>query len=52
MDLSTVSSDSVIESYRRQLSEAHHRIAILEAQLKKAEGIIREQGMPNGSEPR
>lgn len=31
----TVSSDDVINSYRQQLSDAMHRIAVLEAQIAK-----------------
>lgn len=42
MNLSTVSSDDVIESYREQLSEAHHRIAVLTSQLKQAIAHINE----------
>jgi hypothetical protein len=42
-DLSTVSSDDVIASYQQQLSDAHHRIAILEAKLAKAMKYINEQ---------
>jgi hypothetical protein len=42
-DLSTVSSDDVIASYQQQLSDAHHRLAILEAKLAKAMKYINEQ---------
>lgn len=41
-NLSTVSSDDVIESYREQLSEAHHHIAVLKSQLKTAINHINE----------
>ena len=36
MDVGVVSSDDVIASYQQQLSDAHHRIAVLEASLAKA----------------
>lgn len=54
MDLGTVSSDDMLASYRRQLSDAHHRISILEAQLALAEKIFQEvrqysQGNPEES---
>jgi hypothetical protein len=39
---SAVSSDAVIESYRRQLSDALHRVAILEAQVEQARNHFRE----------
>jgi hypothetical protein len=42
-DLSTVSSDDVIESYRKQLSDAHHLLAITEARLAKALKMLNEQ---------
>lgn len=35
MDLGSVSSDDVIESYRRQLADANHQIALLQAQVTK-----------------
>jgi len=44
MDFSTVSSDDVIASYQQQLSDAHHRIAILEARLAKAMKYVKEEG--------
>lgn len=44
MDAGTVvSSDDVIESYRRQLSDANHRIAVLEAQVAKLARIMEER---------
>lgn len=47
MDLGAVSSDAVIESYRRQLSDAHHQISLLEAQLNKAIRLLNgEQQIP------
>jgi hypothetical protein len=42
-DLSTVSSDDVIESYRKQLSDAHHLLAITEARLAKALKMLNER---------
>lgn len=35
MDIGTVSSDDVLASYERQLTEAHRRIAMLEAALER-----------------
>lgn len=35
MDVGTVSSEAVLASYQRQLSEAHQRIAMLEAALER-----------------
>lgn len=35
MDVGTVSSDAVMASYQRQLSEAHQKIALLEAALER-----------------
>jgi hypothetical protein len=43
-NLSVVSSDDVIASYQRQLSDAHHTIAVLEAKLAKALKHISGQG--------
>lgn len=43
MNLETVSSDDVLASYRQQLSDAHNRIAVLEAQLVKARKILMER---------
>lgn len=37
MDVGTVSSEDVMASYQRQLSDAHQRIALLEA------AILRDQ---------
>lgn len=42
MNTGTVSSDDVIDSYQRQLSDAHHRIAILESQLVAARKAMAE----------
>lgn len=41
LDIGTVSSDDVITSYKNQLSDAHHKIAMLEAQLVKAAKILK-----------
>lgn len=41
LDIGTVSSDDVIKSYQGQLTEAHHKIAMLEAQLAKAAKIVK-----------
>lgn len=41
LDVGTVSSDDVITSYKNQLADAHHRIAMLEAQLAKAAKILK-----------
>jgi hypothetical protein len=41
MDVGTISSEDLMASYRRQLSEAHEKIALLEAALmrdQRAEG--------------
>lgn len=35
MDVGTVSSEAVLASYQRQLSEAHQKIAMLEAALDR-----------------
>jgi nicotinic acid mononucleotide adenylyltransferase len=35
VDVGTVSSEDVLSSYERQLSEAHRRIAMLEAALER-----------------
>lgn len=35
MDVGTVSSEDVLASYERQLSEAHQKIAMLEAALER-----------------
>lgn len=35
MDVGTVSSEDVLESYQRQLLEAHQRIAMLEAAIAR-----------------
>lgn len=43
LDVTTVSSDDVIASYRKQLSDAHHQIAVLEAQLAKAISVMSER---------
>lgn len=43
MELNTISSDDLISSYREQLSEAHHQIAVLKAQVNKAARIFQEQ---------
>lgn len=43
MDLNTISSDDLIASYREQLAEAHHQIAVLKAQVNKAARIFQEQ---------
>lgn len=36
INLTSVSSDDVISSYREQLADAHHQIAVLTAQISKA----------------
>lgn len=46
----SVSSDNVIASYQQQLSDAHHRIAILEAQLAAALKIMNEPSNPSGTD--
>jgi hypothetical protein len=48
IDFSVVSSDDVIASYRRQLSDANHTIAVLESRLAKALKYISES--PQSSE--
>lgn len=45
---STVSSDDVLASYQQQLSDAHHRIAILEARLTAALKYINEPNQGSG----
>lgn len=35
MDVGTVSSEDVLASYERQLTEAHRKIAMLEAALER-----------------
>lgn len=35
MDVGTVSSEDVLSSYERQLTEAHRKIAMLEAALER-----------------
>lgn len=35
MDVGTVSSEDVLSSYERQLTDAHRRIAMLEAALER-----------------
>lgn len=35
MDVGTISSEDLMASYRRQLSEAHEKIALLEAALMR-----------------
>jgi hypothetical protein len=42
VNLASVSSDDVISSYREQLADAHHQIAVLTAQLSKAIQIMRQ----------
>ena len=61
MDVGTVSSDDVIESYRRQLTAASERIAMLEAALarmqrsalerEKAARMVREDTAGGGGDP-
>lgn len=63
MDLSSISSDAVIESYRQQLADANHRIAVLSAQVGKAqaavqtpefleaEQIVRQRALARQSDP-
>lgn len=61
MDVGTVSSDDVIESYRRQLTAASERIAMLEAALarmrrsalerEKAARMVRENTAGGGADP-
>lgn len=41
-NFAVVSSDDVIASYRQQLSDAHHTIAVLESRLAKALKYIEE----------
>jgi hypothetical protein len=41
-NFSVVSSDDVIASYRQQLSDAHHTVAMLESRLAKALKYIEE----------
>lgn len=43
MDVGTVSSDDVIASYKRQLSAAMERVAILEAALAREKRSTSEQ---------
>lgn len=42
VNLTSVSSDDVIASYREQLADAHHQIAVLTAQISKAIQIMRQ----------
>jgi nicotinic acid mononucleotide adenylyltransferase len=43
VDVGTVSSDDVIASYERQLTEAHQRIAMLEAALARQARMAAKQ---------
>lgn len=49
MELGVVSSDAVIESYRSQLSDAHHQIAVLEAQVAKLMDLHRQRELQSGA---
>jgi len=51
MDVGTVSSDDVITSYKQQLSDAHHQIAVLTAQLFKAGRLYAESGQQVVTDP-
>lgn len=54
MDVGTVSSEHVLASYQRMLSEAHQRIALLEAALERENrnaALARIQTAPEPEEP-
>ena len=50
MDIGTVSSDDVMTSYKEQLSDAHHQIAVLTAQLMKAARFMAEKEQGPGAQ--
>lgn len=52
MDVGTVSSEDVLASYERQLTEAHRKIAMLEAALereRRATALARISASGDGS---